>query len=213
MRELWGKAAGKALTSVTTGNRARRATKEGEDQTGNDDQLTKEAMIFEPLVVSPADRSADCVNRNHKNSPCYCCVETIWYCKNKLMFVVWDLEDLEGIGLPHRDCNHVIFSLKNYLPVRWIAANPQAYADLEAPSEESLQRVDVEKNLALNDVFAIVMGADKFVEGSWERSSDDPRMRARMTDIIYKVAKQHHQRFADNYLNVQLSFSSKLFWV
>ena len=71
--------------------------------------------------------------------------------------------------------------------------------------------MDVEKNLSLGDVFAIVMNADQFVESSWERSSDDPRMRARMIDVIYKVARQHHQRFADHYLNVQLSFSSKLF--
>ena len=105
----------------------------------------------------------------------------------------------------------MIFCLKSYLPVRWIAANPPAHAELETPSGDALQRVDVEKNLSLNDVFAIVMGADKFVESSWERSSDDPRMRARMFDMIYKVARQHHQRFADHHLNVQLSFSSKLF--
>ncbi len=105
----------------------------------------------------------------------------------------------------------MIFCLKSYLPVRRIAANSQAYAELELATEGSLQRLEVEKNLSLNDVFAIVMNADKFVESSWERSSDDPKMRARMIDIIYKVAKQHHQLFADYYLNVQLSFSSKLF--
>ena len=176
----------------------------------SDSQLTKEAQIFEPLVVAAADRSSDCVNRFHKNFACYCCVETIWYSNDNLMFVVWDLEDLEGIGLPHCDSNQVVFCLKSYLPVLWIAANPQAYAELEAPSGESLQRVDVEKNLSLSDVFALVMGADKFVESSWERSPDDPRMRARMTDMIYKVARQNHQRFADHYLNVPLSFSSKL---
>ncbi len=142
-RDLWSKAAGKALTSFTTGNRTRKATKEGEEQEVNDSQLTKEAQIFEPLVVAPADRSSDCVNRFHKNQPCYCCCEAVSYSKDNLMLIVWDLEDLEGIGLPHRDSNHVIFCLKNYLPVRWIAANPQAYAELEAPTEDSLQRVDV----------------------------------------------------------------------
>ncbi len=122
-RDLWSSAAGKALTSFAMGNRARTATKEGDDQV-NDSQLTKEAQIFEPLVVAPADRSSDCVNRFNKNLPCYCCVEAVWYSKDNLMFAVWDLGDLEGIGLPHRDSNHMIFCLKSYLPVRWIAAKP-----------------------------------------------------------------------------------------
>ena len=127
------------------------------------------------------------------------------------MFVVWDLEDLESLGLPHKNSNHVIFSVKNYLPVRWIAANPTAFRQVEAPTEESLKGV-VEEYLPLCSVFSVMMAADEFVENSWERSSDDPRMRARMIDVVYKVARQHHDRFAGQYSPFQLSFSSKIFF-
>ncbi len=184
---------GESVASLVNGNRPRKVTKE------NDADVS-----FEPLMVASGDRSSDCINRYHKNLPCYCTVESIWYSKDNLMFVVWDLEDLESLGLPHKNSNHVIFCVKNYLPVRWIAANPTAFSQVEAPTEESLKRVDVEKNLSLCDVFSVMM--TDFVENSWERRFDDPRMRARMIDIVYKVARQHHDRFADQYSPFQLSF-------
>ena len=125
--------------------------------------------------------------------------------------MVWDLEDLESLGLPHKNSNHVIFCIKNYLPVRWIAANTTAFKQVEAPTEECLKRVDVEKNFSLCDVFSVMMAADEFVEVSWDRSLGDPRMRARMIDVVYKVARQHHVRFADQFLPFQLCFSSNIF--
>ncbi len=127
------------------------------------------------------------------------------------MFVVCDLEDLEILGLPHKNSNYVIFCVKNYLPVRWIGANPTAFKQMDAPTEESLKKVNVEKSLSLCDVFSVMMAADEFVESSWERSSDDPRKRTKKIGIVYKVARQHHVRFADHYLPCQLSFSSKIF--
>ncbi len=36
-------------------------------------------------------------------------------------------------------------------------------------------------------------------------------MRAKMIDVVYKVARQHHVRFYDQNLPFQLSFSSKTF--
>ncbi len=208
-RGLWSKAVGEPVASLVDGNRPRKATKD-DDADVNDQHLTRDMKIFELLMVASGDRSSNCINRYHRNLPCYCTVESIWYSKDNPKFVVWDLEDLESLCLPHKNSNHVMFCVKNYLPVRWIAANPTAFRQVEAPTEESLKGV-VEEYLPLCSVFSVMMAADEFVENSWERSSDDPRMRARMIDVVYKVARQHHDGFAVQYSPFQLSFSSKIF--
>ncbi len=75
-----------------------------------------------------------------------------------------------NLGLPHEQSNHVIFSPENYRPVRSIAANHR-----DEPFPERC-----------------VLCRDSFVETSFERSSDDPKMQARRIDVVYEVAEQHH---------------------
>ncbi len=57
------------MSSFLTGNRVRRADKKGEKLEENDHFLTRDAKQVEPLFVSSADRSSDCVNRTHKKFP------------------------------------------------------------------------------------------------------------------------------------------------
>ena len=163
-RELWSKAAGAALITLATGNRLRQIVKDSDEPSKSDVKLTKGAKIF--------NRSSDCINRFHKNLSYYCAEERLWHCKENLMYVVWDLNEYESLRVPHRKLDHVIFSLKSYLPVRWIAANPKVFRGLEIPSADSFQRLDVDRSSALNDVFATVMSADSFVESSRERSCE-----------------------------------------
>ena len=125
--------------------------------------------------------------------------------------LVWDVEDLESVGLPHNDADIVIFPVKHYLPVRWIAENGKAFGEGASPSAESLSRLNPTASLSLSDVFATILGADQHTSDSWERISDNPRERARMIDVVYKVARQHHDRFESAYAPYQLQFNSKLF--
>ena len=113
--------------------------------------------------------------------------------------LVWDIEDLEGVGLPHNYADIVIFSVKHYLPVRWIAENGKAFREGALPSAESLSRLNPTASLSLSDVFATIMGADQHTSDSWERSSDNPRERARMIDVVYNVARQPQDRFENAY--------------
>ncbi len=97
------------VASLTDGNRQRKASKDDEDTNSNDHRLTRDMKTLEPWLGAPRDQSSGCVNRYYKNLPRYCIVESMWYSKDNLMFVVWDLEDLESVGLPHKSSNHVIF--------------------------------------------------------------------------------------------------------
>ena len=69
-RGLWSKAVGEPVPSLVDGNRPRKATKD-DDADISDHHLTRYMKIFEPLMVASGDRSSDCINRYHKNLPCY----------------------------------------------------------------------------------------------------------------------------------------------
>ncbi len=196
------------MSSFLTGNRVRRAYRKGEKLEDNDHFLTRDAKQVEPLLVS----SADCVNRTHKKFPCYYCLcEGIWYTIQPCPMLVWDTEDLECVDLPHNDGDIVMFSVKYYLPVRWIAENGKVFKEGALPSAESLNRLNPTASLSLNDVFATIMGAYQHTSGMWERNSDNPPERARMIDIVYKVARQHQYLFENAYAPFQLQFNCKLF--
>ncbi len=112
--ELWKKAVGIPLHSFLTRNRVRKAEKKGEKQDENDHFLTRDTMLVEPLFVASGNRSADCVNRTHKKLPCYCQVESLWYTRKKCMMLVWEVDELESLGLPPKEADIVVFSVKHF---------------------------------------------------------------------------------------------------
>ena len=63
------------------------------------------------------------------------------------------------------------------------------------PTEERFAENDMAKDLSLCDVIAVVLDADKHVRESWDREAANPRSAARMTKIIYEVARAHHNKF------------------
>ncbi len=125
--------------------------------------------------------------------------------------LVWDLENLERLGLPPKSANNVLFNVKQYLPVRWIASNPKAYRDGDMPTEANFAKIDMSKDLSLCDVFCIVLDADKHVRESWDREAANPRSAARMTKVIFEVARAHHDKYQAQYDRYTLEFDKKLF--
>ena len=43
--------------------------------------------------------------------------------------LVWDVDDLESLGLPPEESDIVLFCVKHFLPVHWIVANPGAFGE------------------------------------------------------------------------------------
>ncbi len=66
-------------------------------------------LRFDPILKAPGARSSDAIQRLQKHMPCYCNVDAVWYSNRKKVYVVWDSEILEGLGLPPRDADVVIF--------------------------------------------------------------------------------------------------------
>ncbi len=79
--------------------------------------------------------------------------------------------------------------------MRWIVANPKAYKVKKIPTAESFAQLNLAKSLSLSETFATFLESDSHSRESWERSVDDPRMRAQMLDFIYKIARQQHSPF------------------
>ena len=177
--ELWKKAVAIPLHSFLVRNRVRKSEKKNEKQEENDHFLTRDTAQIDPLFVASADRSADCVNRTHKKLPCYCQVESLGYTKQKCMMLVLEVNELESLGLPPKDADIVIFSVKHYLPVRWIVANPKAYKEKNIPSAERFAQLNLSKSLSLSEASATFLESE-----SWERSVGVPRMQAHMLDFI-----------------------------
>ncbi len=192
------------LHSFLTRNRVRRAEKKGEKQ--EDHFLTRDTIQVEPLFVASGDRSADCINRTRKKLPCHCPVESLWYTKKKCMILVWEIDELESLGLPPKDADIVIFSVKHYLLVRWIVANPEAFRENKVPTADSFAKLNLIRSMSLSETFAICLDADSHSRDSWERSVDDPKMRAYLLDYIYKIARQHRSLFENAYAPFQLRY-------
>ncbi len=125
--------------------------------------------------------------------------------------LICDVDDLEGVGLSHNDANIVIFSVKHYLPVRWKAENAKISRKECCPRQRAGAKLNPFASLSLDEVFATIMSADRHMTDSWARSSDHLRDAARMIDIVYKVAREHHDSFEYVYLPYQLQFTSKFF--
>ena len=120
--------------------------------------------------------------------------------------LVWEVDELESLGLPPKDADIVIFFVKHYLPVRWIVTNPKAYKEKNIPSAESCAQLNLAKNLSVSEIFATFLESDLHSRESWERSVDDPRMRAHMLNFICKIAPQHHSLFENAYAPYQLRY-------
>ena len=65
--------------------------------------------------------------------------------------------------------------------------------------------------MSLSETFAIFLDSDSHSRDYWERSVDDPRLRAHMLDFVYKIARQHHSLFESAYAPFQLSYKPHLF--
>ncbi len=204
-REAWIAAIGETVATMVRENRARMRGATDEEE------LVRKFLKFDPWLIAPGARSSDAIHRLQKHMPCHCNANAIWYSDTKLMMLVWDLEILEGLGLPPKSADIAIFNVKQYLPVRWIASNPKAYRDCDMPTEATFAKIDMTKDLLLCDVFSIVLDADKHVRESWDREAANPRSAARMTKVIFEIARAHHSKFQTQYDQYTLEFDEKLF--
>ncbi len=142
-REAWIAAIDETVATMVRENRARLRGATDEEE------LVRKFLKFDPWLIAPGARSSDAIHRLQKHMPCHCNANAIWYSDTKLMMLVWDLEILEGLGLPPKSADIAIFNVKQYLPVRWIASNPKAYRDCDMPTEATFAKIDMTKDLLL----------------------------------------------------------------
>ena len=79
------------------------------------------------------------------------------------------------------------------------------------PTEATFAKIDRAKDLSLCDVFSIVLDADKHVRESWDREATNPRSAARMTKVVFEVARVHHDKFQAQYDRCTLEVDKKFF--
>ncbi len=67
------------------------------------------------------------------------------------------------------------------------------------------------KDISLSDVFSEAWNADAHARPAWKRDAVCPTNAARMIEIIWEAAKQHHQRFETQYAPYQLELGVEVF--
>ncbi len=111
-REAWIAAIGDTIATLVRENRPR--TKGSTEE----EELVRKFLKFDPRLIAAGARSSDAIHRLQKHMPCHCNVNAVWYSDTELTMLVWDLEILEGLGLPPKSANIILFNVKQYLPVR-----------------------------------------------------------------------------------------------
>ena len=75
--------------------------------------------------------------------------ECIRYTEKKCKFPIWDVDKLEGFGLPHENQDMVLLDVKNYLPLRWVVANKSPQLEDKLRSDDSFKKPDLTVNASL----------------------------------------------------------------
>ncbi len=90
-------------------------------------------------------------------------------------------------------------------------ANPEAFKEKNVPTADSFAKMNLTRSMSLSETFAICLDTDSHSRDSWERSVDDPKMRAYMLDYIYKIARQYQSLFENSYAPFQLRYKPHFF--
>ena len=109
-------------------------------QKGND--TTHEKMLeLEPLLEASGKCNLWSIAITHVESPCHCLAQTLWYPEHANLCFVWDVEELQSIGLPdHRQkvTILVVSTMLALLALRWIEENVKKYRESKTPTAESI---------------------------------------------------------------------------
>ena len=161
---------------------------------GND--TTHEKMMeLEPLLEASGERNLRSIDLTHGECPCHCLEQTVWYPDNANLCLVWDVEEIQSIGLPDHQQKVTILVVSTMLASRWIEENVTKYRESKAPTAESIHAIDYNKRLELFETACKVFAIPMEVRQVWSRIRFFPWFRATLTSWLYMVTKDHMKKY------------------
>ena len=161
---------------------------------GND--TTHEKMMeLEPLLEASGERNLRSIDLTHGECPCHCLEQTVWYPDNANLCLVWDVEEIQSIGLPDHQQKVTILVVSTMLASRWIEENVTKYRESKAPTVESIHAIDYNKRLELFETACKVFAIPMEVRQVWSRIRFFPWFRATLTSWLYMVTKDQMKKY------------------
>ena len=67
------------------------------------DAMHEKMIELEPLLEALGERNLRSIDITHRECPCHCLAQTVWYPDHANLCLIWDVEEIRSIGLPdHR---------------------------------------------------------------------------------------------------------------
>ena len=84
----------------------------------NLDAIHEKMMKLEPLLEASGERNLRSIDLTHKECPCHCRAQTMWYPDHANLCLIWDVEEIRSIGLPDHQQKVTILVVRTMLALR-----------------------------------------------------------------------------------------------
>ena len=165
-----------------------------------ENDMTHEKMMeLEPLLEASGERNLRSIEITHGECPCHCLAQTVWYPEHSNLCLVWDVEEIQSIGLSDHQQKVTILVVSTMLALRWIEENVTKYRESKTPTAESIYAIDYSRRLELFETVCKVFAIPMEVRHVWSRIRFFPWFRATLTSWLYIATKDYMKKHQKEY--------------
>ena len=113
--------------------------------------------------------------------------------------MIWDVEEVRSIGLPHHRQKLTLLVVSSRLALRWIEENVTKYRESEAPTAESILAIDYSSRLELFETACKSFAIPMEIRHVRSRIRFFPWFRVTLTSWLYAVEKDHMKKHQKEY--------------
>ena len=136
---------------------------------GENDSIHTKLAEFETLLETSGERNLRSINLTHGDYPCHCVAQTGYYPEKSNLCLIWDLEELQAIGLSDRPQKITVSVVISMLALRWIEENGIKYRKSKAPTVEAILAIDYSVRFELFETACKVFATPIEVKRVWSR--------------------------------------------
>ena len=119
----------------------------------------------------------------------------MWYPEHSNLCLVWDVEEVQSIGLPDHQQKVTILVVSTMLALRWIEENVTKYRESKTPTAESIHAIYYSRRLELFEFVCKVFAIPMEVRHVWSCIGFSPWFRATLTSWLYMATKDHMKKY------------------
>ena len=158
------------------------------------DVIHEKMMELEPLLEASGERNLRSIDLTHRDCPCHCLAQTVWYPDHANLCLIWDVEEIRSLGLPDHQQKVTILVVSTMLALRWMEENIAKYRESKTPTAELIHAIDYSRRLELFETACKVFAIPMEVRHMWSRLKFFPWFCATLVSWLYVVTMRKHQK-------------------